>query len=828
VRAIPVILMTALVASAVAQESIPLTEALVLPSPGRGGRSPLHTDAVEALIVSGEWTTPAEGDVVTHPDGSTLTWSATSANDEGWFRGSEFRGGYAVVTVEREADTVMLLEAQGHSAVYVNGRLYPGNPYRYGYWRLPVLLRAGSNELLFNSRRGGFRAQLVTPRAPVMLNVDDATLPDLVVGEDADTLGAVIVINASDRPLTLGLLTVGVGDWVESDTPMPSVPAMSARKVAFPINASAITDGDALPVTLRVADGHGNSDAAEVSLRVRQPHESRKRTFVSEIDGSVQYYAVQPARPVADAAPALFLTLHGAGVEAIGQADAYSGKTWGHIVAPTNRRPYGFDWEDWGRDDALEVLDIAQRTLHTDPTRTYLTGHSMGGHGAWHVAVTYPDRFAAVGPSAGWVSFRSYARRGATDEAGAMDALLRRAGGPSDTLSLVENLDPLGVYVLHGADDDNVGPEQARTMVEALEPFHRAFTYHEQPDAGHWWGNDDEPGADCVDWAPMFDLFARSVRPRADAVRDVRFTTANPSVSASAHWVAIEAQREMGRPASVDMRHDPHRRAFTGTTVNVARLRLDTRHVMPGDGITVELDGQALAQIAPTDAGAIWLARDGDSWAEIGAPIASLKGPRRYGPFKQAFRRRMAFVYGTVGSEAENDWSYTKARHDAEAFWYRGNGSVDVVSDDALTDGMVAERNIILYGAADTNGAWNRLLPDSPIVVRRGSVTVGDTEVVGDDLAALFVRPIAGTEDGLVGVVTGTGIAGMRLTERLPYFVSGVAYPDAIVLGPEFLTEGSDGVRVAGLFGGDWGIETGEFVWAGEEAREEAGEDAPE
>ena len=812
---IPVILMTAMVASAVAQETIPLAEALVLPSPGRGGRSPLHTDAVEALIVSGAWTTPSEGDTVTHPDGSTLTWSAALANDEGWFRGGEFRGGYAVVTVEREADTVMLLEAQGHSAVYVNGRLYPGNPYRYGYWRLPVLLRAGANELLFQSRRGGFWARLVTPRAPVMLNVDDATLPDLVVAEDADTVGAVIVINASGRPLVDALLTVRVGDGAAVDVPAPPVPAMSARKVAFPIRVPSIAEGDALPVTLQVADGHGNIDEAEASLRVRQPHESRKRTFVSEIDGSVQYYAAQPARPVADAAPALFLTLHGAGVEAIGQADAYSSKTWGHIVAPTNRRPYGFDWEDWGRDDALEVLDIAQRTLGTDPTRTYLTGHSMGGHGAWHVAVTYPDRFAAVGPSAGWVSFRSYARRGAEEEEpGPMDALLRRAGSPSDTLSLVKNLDPLGVYILHGADDDNVGPEQARTMVAALEPFHRAFTYHEQPDAGHWWGSDDEPGADCVDWAPMFDLFARSVRPRADAVRDVRFTTANPSVSASAHWVAIEAQREMGRPASVDIRHDPHRRAFVGTTVNVARMRLDTRHVMPGDAITVELDGQRLAPIPRNDSRAIWLARADDAWVQMGVPDAVLKGPRRYGPFKQAFRRRMAFVYGTTGSDAENDWSYAKARHDAEAFWYRGNGSVDVVSDEALTDRMVARRNIILYGSADTNGAWDRLLADSPVVVRRGSITVGDREAAGDDLAALFLRPVPGTEDGLVGVVTGTGLSGMRLTERLPYFVSGVAYPDVIVLGPEFLAAGSDGVRVAGFFGGDWSVEAGEFVWS--------------
>ncbi len=33
-------------------------------------------------------------------------------------------------------------------------------------------------------------------------------------------------------------------------------------------------------------------------------------------------------------------------------------------------RPYGFDWEDFGRMDAMEVLTIAQRTLEHDPSRT--------------------------------------------------------------------------------------------------------------------------------------------------------------------------------------------------------------------------------------------------------------------------------------------------------------------------------------------------------------------------------------------------------------------------------------------------------------------------
>ena len=64
-----------------------------------------------------------------------------------------------------------------------------------------------------------------------------------------------------------------------------------------------------------------------------------------------------------------------------------------------------------------------------------------------------------------------------------------------------------------------------------------------------------------------------------------------------------------------------------------------------------------------------------------------------------------------------------------------------------------------------------------------------------------------------VGGVSGTSVKGMRLTDRLPYFVSGVAYPDCTVIGPDVLTDGNEGVRAAGYFGIDWTVENGEFAW---------------
>ncbi|MCH7873283.1 MAG: prolyl oligopeptidase family serine peptidase, partial [Planctomycetes bacterium] len=584
---------------------IRFTECLVIKKVGRFGRVPVHTDAIEARIVAGTWLPPVAGDVVKLPDGSQETWEALKANEKGWFASPAFRGGYAYVSIENETRRTMLLHANGHSVVYVNGRPRAGDPYGTGWVRLPVELKAGRNDFLFQVSRGRLNAKLVEPKSSIAFNLSDMTLPDFLVGEKADFMGAVIVTNATSQRLTAATIETAGAGLATVLTRVAPVPPMSLRKVAFRLVADAPGQPGEREVELRLyaddAQRETPIDTAKIKIRVRQPPQSYKRTFISDIDGSVQYYAVKPAWPPPDGAvaPALFLTLHGAGVEATGQADSYNNKSWGHIVAPTNRRHFGFDWEDWGRLDALEVLSHARQALGTDPQRTYLSGHSMGGHGTWHLGVTFPDQFAAIGPSAGWISFWSYAGARRDESESPVRKLLQRAATPSDTLALSRNYLHHGVYILHGEKDDNVPIEQARTMYEHLSGFHRDFDMHEQPGAGHWWGSSDEPGAECLDWPAMFDFFARHYIPTRESVRHIEFTTANPGISSSSHWVAIHGQLRRSAPSTVKILYDPGLRRFTGTTENVARLTLDVRHLPADvDSIAVTLDDQKIEYIS--------------------------------------------------------------------------------------------------------------------------------------------------------------------------------------------------------------------------------------
>ena len=86
--------------------------------------------------------------------------------------------------------------------------------------------------------------------------------------------------------------------------------------------------------------------------------------------------------------------------------------------------------------------------------------------------------------------------------------------------------------------------------------------------------------------------------------------------------------------------------------------------------------------------------------------------------------------------------------------------------------------------------------------------------ITGDGLACLFIRPRPDDDVASVGVVAGTGLVGCRLAGQVPYFVSGVALPDWIVIGAEAMSEGVRGVRATGFFDNQWRVSERDSAWS--------------
>src|ERR1051325_11321182 len=51
---------------------------------------------------------------------------------------------------------------------------------------------------------------------------------------------------------------------------------------------------------------------------------------------------------------------------------------------------------DLSEKDVLHVLDLERQEFRIDENRVYLLGQSMGGAGAFHLAVKYPKTWAAI------------------------------------------------------------------------------------------------------------------------------------------------------------------------------------------------------------------------------------------------------------------------------------------------------------------------------------------------------------------------------------------------------------------------------------------------
>ncbi len=87
------------------------------------------------------------------------------------------------------------------------------------------------------------------------------------------------------------------------------------------------------------------------------------------------------------------------------------------------------------------VKFIAEKP-EVDAERIYLIGNSMGGYGAWQLAMTMPEYFAAIIPICGGGMYWN-----------------------------AERLKNVGVWAVHGKKDTTVYPEESINMISRLKQF---------------------------------------------------------------------------------------------------------------------------------------------------------------------------------------------------------------------------------------------------------------------------------------------------------------------------------------------------------------------
>lgn len=626
---------------------------------------------------------------------------------------------FAATEIRLESAQTLFVRADGVSQIWFGGSVMPGDIYGFGDKRVPLALEAGRNIVVFSyNTRGASSVEFFSTPDAVYFNHEDVTFPDLRAGESVSMPLGVSTLNLRQKNSgPIQARVVGDENFEDSKVEYASIAAAAASQVGYQLIPLNDWQSSEEPVTVTLALDVcelGVSYQTEVRLDVVEPDENFRRTFTSPVDRSVQYYSVVPPSNFdAGREYALTLSLHGASVRAAGQARAYSQRDWTYVVAPTNRRRFGFDWEEWGRLNAINSLDDAIERFSIDETRVYLTGHSMGGHGTWHVGTLFPDRFAAVAPSAGWESFYSYSGR--TRPSGPFGA----ARAASDTLEHLENLAQRGAYILHGSADRNVPVTEGRNMRDALLQYTSDVEYFEAEGEPHWWDGDVAEGTDCVDWPFIFDFFqARTVDPNE---LEFEFVTPGPWVSPSRSYATI---------LSVD---NPLERASLSSSLESNLLTLTTVNVR-----AIEIDGTALADLGVTS-----IEIDGDTHANDGTSfvVGPMDGKTKdlSGPFNQVFHRPFCLIYG------DNPEYEAYASYLSTVWSLRGNGHACALPTVAVTDEVRAANNLVWIGAPPESYSGALSLEGEAIVLGQRSYPDAAGLTVfrrGDRLdAAIFVAP---------------------------------------------------------------------------------------
>jgi predicted peptidase len=105
---------------------------------------------------------------------------------------------------------------------------------------------------------------------------------------------------------------------------------------------------------------------------------------------------------------------------------------------------------------AIEIVERLAEELPVDRARIYVTGHSMGGAGTWHVLAQRPDLFAAGVPVCGRANL--------------------------DTLPRLKDVP---IWNFHGVKDEVEPVETSRRIIAALRQAGGRPLYTEYPDVGH-------------------------------------------------------------------------------------------------------------------------------------------------------------------------------------------------------------------------------------------------------------------------------------------------------------------------------------------------------
>jgi len=388
----------------------------------------------------------------------------------------------------------------------------------------------------------------------------------------------------------------------------------------------------------------------------------------------------------------------------------------------------GYRWA--AETDVFEAVASVRQQYKIDAGRILLRGFSMGGHGAWHLGLHYPDQWAAVEAGAGFTDTKVYGKQN------------NLTPWQEAAIHIYDSQD----YSLNAFDVPIVGyagefDAQLQGMWNIRRQLERdGFTFREEP---FRWKSPDlnllfliAPKTAHAFHAGTMKISAEYIdkmlaqRRNTDHIRFVTWTTRYNHC----FWVTVDGIEKQYERAEVDAERTNDGRDVSVKTSHVSRLALDS-------GQTITLDGQKFA--SGHRRGPRTFVKHGDQWtlAPAGHDGKLVKKHGLQGPIDDFILDSFICVRPTGRPMHSLATEYAQASLDrfAKNFakWLRGD--VRVKDDNAITRADIANNSLLLFGDPGSNSVIAQIVQKLPIRWTREQIIVGaQTFNAGDHIPALI------------------------------------------------------------------------------------------
>lgn len=694
---------------------------------------------------------------------------------------------YAYSEIEMEEDRIMLVMAERIGSFFVNGKSYLGDAYGHNFFRIPVKFKKGKNSILLKvSGYGerGFKFIIFQPKSKIIFIKEDITKPDILKEKEAKLIFGLPFLNTTEEKIDFRLKFYLKEELLKEEDKSLMPFAISKFPIELNIDRKKINLNDSIIYISLLIETKDEiqRDSFEISITSETlPHSV---TFISQIDSSCQYFAISyPKDFDKNKNYGLIYSLHGAGVEAIGLCKVYSKKDFTFIACPTNRRPFGFDWEDWGYLDCKEVLEYIIKNYPIDTNRIYLTGHSMGGHGCWVFGLLNPSLFAGIAPGAGWISHQSYVpwlfQRSLIYADPEIIAIRDKILKTYQTIYYLENAHSLPIFIFHGALDDNVPTLFGRMFNTEAEKLNLRKIYKEVPNVKHWY-NLPDTNIVCVDDPEIINFFKE--KERNAFPKKIIFKTYDLDISNKSYWIEILEEEEFGKKIEVNC--EVKEETIFINTDNIKALKIyPVPDFKDKKKIYISIDKNIL-KTSPFSP--IYLVKD-KNW-KIKREI---KLKRRYlRTMKKAYFSPFILVYSTK-SDTAYKITYSQALRESY-LWYRyGNGYCQILPDTLINQGIIKNYNLIIFG--DEN--YNYLAEKLKIKEIKNKIL----KDLNGDFAYRFIYFNPLNKDKFILVSSGTDLKNLSLATYFSLLSSAVGMPDYVIFNSKVKEKGLGGVIKMGF-----------------------------